>query len=117
VELVGTLLIKLVLQSCFMYNGDTLLKNRVSFYHVSGDIMRLQELVQQRANLNCAILQELQDDIRNIKLLGENMVECATNIKGQGYSSFMAARETFISKIDDLHSQLEDCLIINSCTH
>ena len=79
--------------------------------------MILKNLVQQRHNINCDIIECLQDDIRNIKILAETMVECATNIKGQGYSTFISAREDFLSSIDSLYQQIEDSAGINNCTH
>lgn len=79
--------------------------------------MKLQQMVQQRQDLNCDILSELKNAVVEIKMTAEDMIECATNIKGQGYSMFIRSRENFLDKIDMLQQQLETCLSINSCTH
>jgi hypothetical protein len=79
--------------------------------------MQLNDLVQQRQELTCAILNCLQEQITSIKISAEEMVECATNIKGQGYSMFINARESFLDKIDSLQKQLENSAVINTCTH
>lgn len=79
--------------------------------------MNLVELVQKRQNVNCDIIDCIKDQITNIKLSAENMIECATNIKGQGYSLFMQSREDFLEKIDSLKEQIDVSADINSCTH
>lgn len=75
--------------------------------------MCLLELLKQRQVLQCSILKELDDEVVGIKVAAEYMVECATNIKGQGYSNFMSAREDFITKIDKLHDQLGVSIDLN----
>ena len=79
--------------------------------------MVLFDLVQARHNIQCNILQELNNEVIAIKVAAEDMIECATNIKGQGYSNFINSREVFLSKIDELHNQIVSCIDINSCTH
>lgn len=78
--------------------------------------MKLQELIQQRQDVQCSIYKCLDDEVTAIKLAAEEMIECATNIKGQGYSLFIRSRQDFLDKIDQLHQQIEASASINSCT-
>lgn len=79
--------------------------------------MELQELVQKRQDICCDIINCLQEQITNIKVSAEEMIECATNIKGQGYSMFMRSREQFLEQIDALQRQVSLSGDINRCTH
>ena len=79
--------------------------------------MLLKDLIQKRQSITCDIIQCIQDQVTGIKVSAEHMIECATNIKGQGYSTFMSSREEFLSKIEGLSEQLRDSAIINTCTH
>lgn len=78
--------------------------------------MLLLDLVKQRQDLQCSILKELNNEVLTIKLAADYMVECATNIKGQGYSSFINAREEFLSRIDALQQQITASIDLN-CGH
>lgn len=60
----------------------------------------LEQLTQQRNDINNQFLQRLHDDKVHIKILGDSMAEAATNINGQGYVGFVNARETFLAEID-----------------
>ena len=66
----------------------------------------LSNLFEQKQILNRAILKSLQDEVVSIRLAAENMAECATNIKGQGYLSFINSREEFLNKVDHLQQEL-----------
>lgn len=79
--------------------------------------MLLNELVQKRQDLSCDILKCLHEEVLSIKLSAEDMLECATNIKGQGYSMFIKSRETFLAKIDSLQDQITASMHINTCAH
>ena len=46
------------------------------------------------------LAEEVSKDTQNLKDLAENMAECATNIQGQGYASFIASRENFLSELE-----------------
>lgn len=69
--------------------------------------MIFAELIEKRQNLNRDIFKCLLDDVSEIRCLAENMSECATDIKGQGFSTFIQARESFLYKIDVFQKQLE----------
>jgi hypothetical protein len=48
------------------------------------------------------------------------MTECATNIRGQGFSVFLQSRESFMQEIMELHDRLDTCcgpVSINKDTH
>ena len=66
----------------------------------------LSNLFEQKQILNLAILKSLLDEVVCIRLAAEDMVECATNIKGQGYTSFINSREEFLKKIDHFEKEL-----------
>ena len=90
-----------------LYNDDSLVEelgyltnNRV------GGIMTLQEMIQKRQDITCDILKCLQKEVTEIKVSAEYMIECATNIKGQGYSTFISSRQDFLDRIDNLSSEL-----------
>lgn len=74
--------------------------------------MKLQELIQQKDNLNYNMLNYLIEQITSIQISAENMTECATNIKGQGYISFIDSRNLFLSKIDNIKDEIRS--IINN---
>lgn len=59
-----------------------------------------QQLRQQRDSINNLIIDQLEQDKVHLKIMADNMAEAATNIQGQGYGSFVNARETFLSEID-----------------
>jgi hypothetical protein len=78
--------------------------------------MNLTELIQARQNITCDIIKYMRNEITNIKVCADEMIECATNIQGQGYSTFIRTREEFLDKIDALKQQLELSADINRCT-
>jgi hypothetical protein len=78
--------------------------------------MNLNTLVQARQNITCDIIDILKSEVTNIKVCAEDMIECATNIKGQGYTAFIHSREEFLDKINSLYSQLELSADINRFT-
>jgi hypothetical protein len=80
----------------------------------------LDNLLEQKLSLNRAIVRSLREEVLSIKLAAENMAECATNIKGQGYLTFINSRENFLSKIDLFEKELTknaDIMIINNHTY
>jgi hypothetical protein len=76
--------------------------------------MEISELIQQRQNINSNICKCLISQLADIKVSAENMCECATDIRGQGYSTFLQSREDFICKINDLQQQLQMSANINT---
>ena len=62
--------------------------------------MGIESLKKQRDGINEQILAHMKQDASLLKVLADNMAECATNIQGQGYGSFVIARETFLSEVD-----------------
>ena len=70
--------------------------------------MSLKELLVKRETLQGEIVTCLEDELSDIKSAADNMVECATNMKGQGYSSFIASREEFLGKVEKLRGGLAE---------
>lgn len=70
--------------------------------------MSLYQLMNKRLITQQEICTYLQDSLYRIKILADNMAECATDIKGQGYTSFVSARSEFIDLVDRLHDELTD---------
>ena len=60
----------------------------------------LENLRNQRNEVNAQFLKTMCNDSKNIKILADNMAEAATNIHGQGYLSFVNAREAFLAEMD-----------------
>lgn len=71
--------------------------------------MELNTMLKKRYDLNCMILKTLNEQLLIIKVLAEDMIEKATNIRGQGYPLFINSRDTFFDKIDSLEKQIESC--------
>jgi hypothetical protein len=69
--------------------------------------MDLNQMLNARQQLNADIVNCLAEEVSQIRALADHMSECATNIKGQGYSTFVQARDDFMSKIDKFQEQLE----------
>lgn len=84
------------------------------YYKGVGDDMCLQHLIEAREELQHKICQHLIDQLRNLTLAGENMAECATNIQGHGYSSFILARDFFMEQTRNLREEIEQ---LNTVTH
>lgn len=74
----------------------------------------VKELVDQRKGIEHKILSCIESDIIAVKIAAENMVECATDIKGQGYSCFMQSRETFMETVEKLHDHILRSLNIDT---
>jgi hypothetical protein len=60
----------------------------------------LENLRNQRNEIDAEFLKTMCTDSKNIKILADNMAEAATNIQGQGYITFVTAREAFLSEMD-----------------
>jgi len=52
--------------------------------------------------INEQLTVQMKEDLMNLKIMADEMIECATNIKGQGYCSFMASRERFFSSLEEM---------------
>lgn len=72
------------------------------------------ELIDQRKSINDKILGCLESDIVAVKIAAESMAECATDIKGQGYASFMQSREAFMDTVEKLHEHIIRSLNIST---
>ena len=80
----------------------------------------LDELLQQKEVINLAILKSLEERVLSIRTAAENMVECATNIKGQGYITFIQSRDDFLNRVEHLQEELtksSDAMNINKHTY
>ena len=67
----------------------------------------MQDLIQKKQELSTDIHLFLGKEFSNIKRAADTMVECATNIHGQGYSVFITSREDFFSRIDTLQKYID----------
>jgi superoxide dismutase len=61
--------------------------------------MFLQDLIKQQNTLHAKIVDQIENDTQTLQTLADNMAECASNMQGQGYSSFINARENFLSEL------------------
>lgn len=67
------------------------------------------DLLKQKNVLNRDIMKCLDEELSNLKQSADNMAECATNMRGQGYQTFIQSREDFIEKVKNLQKQFDDC--------
>lgn len=63
-----------------------------------------QNLIEQKFN------ERVREDNFYIRSLADNMAEAATNIQGQGYAAFVAAREQFLREMDRLCDEYSNYL-------
>ena len=66
--------------------------------------MYLQELLKHKDALHAQIVKQIETDSDSLKTLADNMAECASNMNGQGYNSFIASRESFLSDLNRVKS-------------
>lgn len=62
--------------------------------------MCLQELMKKRYDIHNQLVLQVHKDTDELAQMAENMAECATNIKGQGYISFIQARDNFMKQLN-----------------
>lgn len=62
--------------------------------------MPITTLKKQRDDINSQMIDHLKKDTALLKTLADSMAECATNIHGHGYVTFVAARDEFLSQVD-----------------
>lgn len=60
----------------------------------------MKELTAQRDAINLKVIERLQIEKTNIKLLADQMAEAALHIQTQGYNNFLNCRETFLSEVN-----------------
>ena len=65
-----------------------------------GITVSIKELIQRQNEFLNELHLQMCEDLKTIVSLAENMTECATNIKGQGYQSFIKSREEFIGSVN-----------------
>lgn len=75
--------------------------------------MCLQELMIQRDSIYVQLLNQINDDSANLMVLADNMAECATNMQGQGYLTFIAARENFLREVSRLREEYSSLVTPN----
>jgi hypothetical protein len=73
------------------------------------------ELKQQRDEIRNKVLSKLNDDKILLRVLADNMAEAATHIRGQGYTNFLNARETFLFEIDRIAKDYSLFLCSDTC--
>jgi hypothetical protein len=74
----------------------------------------MKSLIRQKEEIDKNILMYLEEEVLNIKLSAEDMVECATNMRGQGYTTFLVSRERFIKNVDKLSSEIKNVISHNA---
>lgn len=62
--------------------------------------MGLTELIEKHDTIHQNLLVRLGDEVSDIRSLADTMAECATNMHGHGYVSFINAREEFMKAMD-----------------
>ena len=62
--------------------------------------MCIETLTKQHKELNRQLSEEIDRDTQRLKEMADDMAECATNIKGHGYSAFITAREQFNTELE-----------------
>ena len=67
--------------------------------------MNITDLIDQKRFINDAILKQMADDTEELIDLADAMAEAATNVQGQGYTSFIQARDNFVSSIKAKNQQ------------
>lgn len=78
----------------------------LSEHFSESDIMCLKELMQRRAELLNQLASQIYEDTTELILKAECMAECATNIKGQGYTAFISAREDFLHSVENFRKEI-----------
>lgn len=76
--------------------------------------MDLETLVNERNIAYRKICEYVSEQIGLVMMSGEHMAECATNIKGQGYSQFISSREAFLDQARSLQKEIDT---LNMSTH
>ena len=76
--------------------------------------MGLQELVTKRVTAQNDLCCYVHDALYRIKVLADNMAESATDIRGQGYISFVTSRSEFLDEVDRLHEEISTVCKCNS---
>jgi superoxide dismutase len=64
-------------------------------------------LIEKRNDVSNDLHHCIVEQFDMVKQSAENMAECATNIRGHGYTVFIESREDFLRKIDSLQQYLE----------
>lgn len=70
--------------------------------------MAIRDLMQQRSEILTKMAQQVHSDVGELARKAEHMAECATDIRGQGYSCFIAAREEFFTTLDKFKLDYSD---------
>lgn len=78
--------------------------------------MELKQLLNNRQVIEQNIAVCMRQELTSIKVDAENLVECAINMRGQGYSTFITAREDFLNRLETLACKFEKYSDINRDT-
>ena len=70
--------------------------------------MTMQQLMADQKAFTQRLCEQMKKDHTTVKQLAEDMAECATNIRGQGYSAFMDARNRFLTQIEKMHDSYSE---------
>lgn len=60
----------------------------------------MQTLIKERSEVLQRMQEQVKIDVQQIKCKAEHMVECATQISGHGYRSFIESREDFLKELN-----------------
>ena len=64
----------------------------------------LNQLIKQRSDILTEMQKQVNRDIQTIQDKAEHMAECATCIQGQGYNTFIVARNEFLAELENFRS-------------
>ena len=64
----------------------------------------LNQLIKQRSDILVRMQEQVNMDVQSIQDKAEHMVECATCIQGQGYNTFILARNDFLNELEIFRS-------------
>ena len=64
----------------------------------------LNHLIKQRSDILVQMQEQVNMDVQSIQDKAEHMAECATCIQGQGYNTFIVARNEFLAELENFRS-------------
>lgn len=76
--------------------------------------MTLTQLKKEQMKINNGFIEQIRGDTIVLRTLADNMAECATNIRGQGYTTFLSSRDTFLKSLDNMLKDYVSYLSVDS---
>jgi len=76
--------------------------------------MTLTQLKHEQTKINECLIKQFREDNELIRTMAEHMAECATNIQGQGYTTFIYSRDIFLKKLDTMLLEYSNFLSVDT---